>query len=264
MTLIKLNVENYLKRISFLNEIQINLYTLTEMHKNHLQSIPFENLDVHYGKKIRLDLKKIETKVVTNSRGGFCYELNALFGALLGQLGFDVKMISARVYKGEKIGQEFDHMVLIVKLDEEWLVDVGFGDNFLEPMRIELGLNQKDPSGLFRIERFNSEYLRLEEFKDDVGFVPKYIFSLAERQLEDYVEMCEYHQTSSESAFTNSLVCTIATENGRVTLRYRSPDRDLIQTKNGHKTVRKVVGDEEFEQILRERFGIEIRQFDCE
>ena len=214
-----LNISNYLERISFKEDLQINISTLAKLHRKHIQSIPFENLDIHYGRRICLDINKIEGKIISNRRGGFCYELNGLFSALLKQLGFDVKMISARVFGREEFGKEFDHMLLIVSLDEEWLVDVGFGDNFLEPIRIEVGVTQGDPAGYFRIEEHDSIYRRMESSNDGLFYSPKYIFSQIERLLDDFVEMCEYHQTSPESSFTRERVCTIATENGRITMR---------------------------------------------
>jgi len=250
-----LNVENYLRRISFHDEVQIKPGTLATLHRMHLLRIPFENLDIHHGRKINLDIKRIENKIVSNRRGGFCYELNGLFGALLCQLGFDVKMISARVFGKEKIGREFDHMLLWVNFGEEWLVDVGFGDNFLEPIRIEVGTKQPDPTGSFRIERHDSSHLRLESDKDGSGYSPKYLFTLDERQLEDFAEMCEYHQTSPESSFTQEQVCTLATELGRITLR----DDMFIETINGHKNFRRVKGGTEYNQLLKDRFGIEIQ-----
>ena len=249
-----LTVENYLRRISFHDDIRIDQSTLAGLHRKHIQSVPFENLDIHYGRKIRLDLRKLENKIVTNKRGGFCYELNGLFCALLRELGFDVQMISARVCERGKIGREFDHMALVVNLDEEWLADVGFGDNFLEPIRLKMDMKQKDHAGYFIIKTHHSTNLRLDASKDDVEYSPKYLFTLVERQLEDYTEMCEYHQTSPESSFTWERVCTIATENGRITLRNQS----LIETVNGHKTVRQIKDEKEYTQILRERFQIEI------
>jgi N-hydroxyarylamine O-acetyltransferase len=218
-------------------------------------NIPFENLDIRYGRKIHLNLNQIEHKLIANRRGGFCYELNSLFGALLMQLGFEVKMISARVFGKEKIGREFDHLILRVSLDGEWLVDVGFGENFLEPIQLSVGKEQRDPTGIFRIVRHDSTYLKLESSKEDSAYSPKYLFSLDERQLEDFTEMCEYHQTSPDSSFTQERVCTMATENGRVTLR----DDMFIETINGQKTISLVTGDEEFDRILKDRFGIEIK-----
>jgi N-hydroxyarylamine O-acetyltransferase len=249
-----LNVDNYLERISYQGEIQTNLPTLIALHRNHILNIPFENLDIHYGKKIIMDLKRIEQKVITNHRGGFCYELNGLFSALLSQLGFDVRLISSRVFGKEKIGREFDHLILLVRLRHDWLLDVGFGENFFEPIQMAVGKEQRDPTGVYRITRYDSTYLQLESDINGSGYLPKYLFSLEERQYEDFTEMCEYHQTSPETSFTQERVCTLATVNGRVTLR----DHALIETINGHKTVTPIVSENEFVQILKDRFGIEI------
>jgi N-hydroxyarylamine O-acetyltransferase len=225
---------------------------LAELHKQHLRHVPFENLDISAGKKIYLDLDKIEDKIVNKQRGGFCYELNGLFGALLKEFGFDVKMVSARVWGKERIGQEFDHMALVVKLDTAWLADVGFGDNFLEPIRLEPGVTQHDPAGTFRIERHDSTNLRLDSYSESSGYSPNYLFTMQERKLDEFAEMCEYHQTSPESSFTQQRVCTVVTESGRITLR----DKNFIETIYGRKTVYHVTDEKEYNQILRKQFGV--------
>ena len=102
--------------------------SVQDCKKNHLLNIPFENLDIHYGKTIILDPLRLQQKNPAYSKGGdFCYELNGLFYHLLWQLGFDVQMISARVNDGQgNYGPPFDHMALVVRLEEPWLIDVGF------------------------------------------------------------------------------------------------------------------------------------------
>lgn len=249
------NVENYLSRISFPDEPQVNIRTLASLHRHHIQCVPFENLDIHYGRKISLEISHIEEKIIANRRGGFCYEQNGLFCELLRQLGFEVKMISARVSGDTEYGPEFDHMVLVVELGEEWLVDVGFGDNFWEPIKLKVGEVQEDPAGFYRIEKHDSNYLRMESSKDKVTFSPQYIFTETEREIEDYEGMCEYHQTSPESHFTRERVCTLATGTGRITLR----DNHQIETIDGQKTITEVMNEEEYARILKERFEIEIK-----
>jgi len=247
-----LNVENYLKRISYHREPLVNLDTLRELHRRHIKTIPFENLDIHLDKEIRLNLKLFEKKILDKKRGGFCYELNGLFCALLKQLGFDVKLISARVCGTERIGPEFDHLVLGVNLNKYWLADVGFGSSFLEPIQIKPGIIQKDSAGSFRIQKHDSTYLRLESDEDGSGCRPKYLFTLVERRLEDFTEMCKHHQTSPNSSFTNEKICTIATENGRITLR----DQMLIEKINGVRTTRQVTNKDEYDKILRDKFRV--------
>jgi N-hydroxyarylamine O-acetyltransferase len=165
-------------------------------------------------------------------------------------------MVAARVAKEEGgFGQEFDHMALIVDLSEEWLVDVGFGDSFLLPMPLEVGIKHQDPSGYYVIEKHGKDSFRLEASENDRDYIPQYLFTLTERQLEDYTPGCIYHQTSPESSFTRSRVCSLATETGRITLT----DNEFIETVAGHKIVRALKDEKEFYQILREKFEINIR-----
>src|SRR5216684_5534157 len=128
----------YLQRINYTGPLDPSAETLRGLQVAHLRTIPFENLSIHSGEVIVLDNHALFEKIVRRRRGGFCYELNGLFGALLRALGFDVTMLSARVANAEGIfGPDFDHMTLLVSLAERWLVDVGFGDSFLEPLQLE-------------------------------------------------------------------------------------------------------------------------------
>ncbi len=95
----------------------------------HLLAVPFENLSIHAQQPIVLEDTALFTKIVERRRGGFCYEANGLFAALLREMGFDVAMLSAGVARAEGgFGPDFDHMALMITLEQRWLVDVGFGD----------------------------------------------------------------------------------------------------------------------------------------
>ena len=112
----------------------------------HLLAVPFEDLSIHANERIVLDVNALFDKIVRARRGGFCYELNGLFGALLQTLGFEVVMLSGGVMnpRGE-FGPEYDHMALLVTLGERWLVDVGFGDCFREPLCLDERAEQIRP-----------------------------------------------------------------------------------------------------------------------
>ncbi|WP_374117564.1 arylamine N-acetyltransferase family protein, partial [Streptomyces sp. XM83C] len=127
---------------------------LRELHLRHLVAVPFENLSVHLGEEIVLDEKRLVEKVVGARRGGFCYELNGAFGALLAALGFEVWPLAARVYgEGERLGVPYDHMALRVRTADggDWLADVGFGAHSHYPLRFAERGEQTDPGGVFRI-----------------------------------------------------------------------------------------------------------------
>ncbi len=110
--------EAYLLRIGYQGSLEPSIETLRGLQRAHLFSVPFENLDIHLKREIRLDENAFFEKIVKHRRGGFCYELNGLFSRLLQQLGFQVTLLSARVTENGKIGQEFDHLVLLVQLEQ--------------------------------------------------------------------------------------------------------------------------------------------------
>ena len=129
-----MDVELYLQRINYRGSLVPNLDTLRSLHRAHMFSVPFENLDIHLGRTIVLDEELFYEKIVGRKRGGFCYELNGLFAALLRDIGYDVTTLSARVADGDSLGPDFDHMCLLVQFEARWLVDVGFGESFVEPL----------------------------------------------------------------------------------------------------------------------------------
>src|SRR5207302_11148630 len=96
-----MNFEAYLKRMNYRGPLAPTAATLRELHKAHLLSIPFENLDNHLGRKIVLDEERVVHKIVDERRGGICYELNGAFCALLRAMGFDVSMLSSGVGRDE-------------------------------------------------------------------------------------------------------------------------------------------------------------------
>src|SRR6266576_3784217 len=202
------DTSSYLARIAYSGTTDLTPDTLCCLHRSHLVAAPFENLDIHLGRKITVDEAAIVNKVVALRRGGFCYELNGAFAALLRALGFQVTLLSARVARtngGE--GPEFDHLTLRVGLEEPWLADVGFGESFLEPLQLATGSQQQDPTGMYRLQQ-RGERLQMERALPESNWKPQYSFSLQPRGLEEFSGMCGYHQTSLESSFTQNRICT--------------------------------------------------------
>jgi len=251
-----MNPAKYLKRIKFDGETIPDIYTLRTIHRSHVLNVPFETLDIHEKKEIILESEKLYRKIVEKNRGGFCYELNGLFFGLLKELGYKCKMISARVYNEEgEPGPEFDHMAIVVKLDnQDWLADVGFGDSFFEPLKLELNVDQKQYGKTYRIVEAGNGSLELLRSTDGKEFEKQYMFSLKERVLSDYDGMCRYHQTSPDSHFTKKRMCTIAKEDGRVTLS----GLKLIENRDKLKRETELKDEAEFKEKLREYFDIVI------
>ena len=247
-----IDLSAYLARIGYTGPTQPDLKTLHSLHRAHLLSVPFENLDISQHRPIVCDEDLFVHKVVERRRGGFCYELNGAFAALLRAIGFRVTLLSARVSRRDgSDGPEFDHLALRVDLDEPWLADVGFGDSFLDPLRLTSGVEQEQEVGKFRIQPRGTEDLVMQRFDIDAAWKAQYVFTLTPRALPDFIGMCQYHQTSPKSSFTQNTVCSIATPEGRVTLS----GNKLIVTKNGEREER-VVADGERQDALRQYFGV--------
>ncbi|HRH40180.1 MAG TPA: arylamine N-acetyltransferase [Pyrinomonadaceae bacterium] len=251
-----MNVKKYLNRIEIeQTEITKDLETLKLLQKKHLLTVPFENLDIHWQRPIILDPKNFYEKIVDEKRGGFCYELNGLFNELLNEIGFPSKIISAKVMQRDgNFGAEYDHLVILTKIgEEEFLVDVGFGDFIVEPLKFILEVEQIDTNGTFLIRKFDENYFEVVK-KDGENWQSEYIFKELARDLTEFTEMCNFHQTSPESHFTHGKLCSIMNKNGRKTLT----DKKFIETINGEKIENEITSDDEFNQILECEFGISL------
>ena len=250
-----MDVDAYLERIGYNGSNRPNETVLRRLHRKHMLSVPFENLDIFMHRPIILGQSAFFNKIVKHHRGGFCYELNSLFCNLLRKLGFNVSMLSARVAKksgGYK--PEFGHMVLLVQLEEPWLSDVGFGDSFTEPKRLDLFDPQPDHGRDYSLTRANNSILLSRRRTGSREWEPQYKFTLKPQKLSDYIPMCRWQQTSPRSYFTKNRLCTRLTPNGRITLT----DHRFIVTRNGNKIERGVKSLEEFDALLSRHFGIEL------
>ncbi len=254
-----MDVEAYLRRINYQGSLKPSIESLRALHGAHLFAVPFENLDIHLGRKITCDESRILHKIVNEHRGGFCYELNGAFAALLRALGFQVTLLSARVARPDgSYGPEFDHLALRVDLGEPWLADVGFGDCFLEPLRLESRADQPQNGRPYRLTSSTESAAALTlEVMAEGKWKTEYAFTLQPRELSDFAAMCHYHQTSPESYFTRQRICSMAAPTGRITLS----DKKSIETREGSRQEQLLSGDprlqeEEWRAKLRELFGV--------
>ncbi|MGI8838408.1 MAG: arylamine N-acetyltransferase family protein [Pyrinomonadaceae bacterium] len=251
-----MDIKAYLERINYSGSLAPTAATLRALQVAHLLTVPFENLSIHAGQAILLEDDALFTKIVTNRRGGFCYEANGLFAALLRALGFDVVMLSAEVANAAgEYGPAFDHMTLMVPWEQRWLADVGFGDSFREPLLLDEQGDQQQGTRGYRIIQDGKHRLLMQR-EDSEEWTAQYRFTLEPHAYTDYAEMCHYHQTSPESHFTRGRICSRATEDGRITLS----DMRFITTSNSGgsqgRQERTLASEEEYAGVLREHFGV--------
>lgn len=267
-----MNIQDYLTRINISEAREPSIEFLAELQLKHLYAIPFEDLDIPDRARIVLDLERIYNKIIPSKRGGFCYELNGLFYWLLTNLGFQVDMLSARVYNHDRkaVGPEFDHMTLLVHLparhnssaspqllfaniNEDYLVDVGFGDSFRKPILMPNG-TVSDLSGTYRIRGSKGNFA-VEKLNKGLWEL-QYSFTTVPRQLQDFAEMCDFQQDSPTSLFRTRMLCSKATETGRITLS----DNSLTIKKGKEKTKIKFNTRKDFNKYLYEYFEIKFEE----
>jgi len=249
-----MNIDAYLKRISYSGSLEPAADTLRDLQLAHLLTVPFENLSIHSGEPIVLEENALFGKIVERRRGGFCYEANGLFAGLLRALGFEVAMLGAGVANSQgEFGPNFDHMTLMVTLSDRWLVDVGFGDSFLEPLLLDSRAEQVQGTRAFKIVD-DHDHLILLRRNLDADWEPQYRFTLEPYSFADYEEMCQFHQTSPDSHFTKGRICSRATADGRVSLS----EMRLITTSGPEqrRDERTLKDQDEYDRVLRDEFGI--------
>lgn len=254
-----MNIPAYLKRIAYQGGLTADLATLQGLQLAHLRSVPFENLSIHAQQAIELDQAWLYRKIVEQGRGGFCYELNGLFAALLEALGFKLHRLAAKVCRPDgSFGPDFDHLCLLVHLEHDYLVDVGFGDSFQQPLRLDLRGQQVHGDRCYRLGLEAGDYILYEQGAHLLtGAAPteatQYRFDLKSHDLMAFEPMCRFHQHSAASHFTQKSICSLARPDGRVSLS----DRRLIVSRRDGERVETVLASEaEVSAALQQYFGI--------
>jgi N-hydroxyarylamine O-acetyltransferase len=246
----------YLARLGVAAPEAPTLAALTSLHRTHLLAVPFENLDISLARPIRLDLASLLSKVVQARRGGYCYELNGLFAALLRHLGYAVDLVSARVATSDGgFTDPFDHLALVVTspvLDGPALADVGFGDGFIEPLPLRHGVVAHERTkdvGLV----LEGECWHYRERADGGEWRTQFVFTTTPHRLADFEARNAWQQTSPQSHFTRGPVVSRLTPTGRLTLR----GTRLITTTPGRRD-EAVLNEADVPAALADHFGIVI------
>jgi N-hydroxyarylamine O-acetyltransferase len=257
-----LDLEGYLDRIDFAGAMVPTLETLQALHLAHAKNIPFENLDIQLGRAIKIDLASIQEKIVRAGRGGYCFEQNTLFAAVLERVGFCVTRLAARVRKGATRVLPRTHMLLEVPLDgASWLVDVGFGTGGpLLPIAMMPGLVSRQYTWSFRVVEEPGLWV-LQSLAGGIWH-DLYEFTREPQHAVDF-EMANYYvSTNPNSRFVQTLAVQRQTPDACYLLR----NRELTIIRGDAVETRQIDGDEALLHVLSETFGLEFppgTQFRC-
>jgi N-hydroxyarylamine O-acetyltransferase len=253
------DIDSYLERIGYKGATDVSEETLRELHIAHTFNIPFENLDVYYGKPILLDEVSLFNKIVKRRRGGYCFEMNGLFSIVLQKLGFNVINLLAR---GTIDGIDYTaktHQVMLVEInDRKWLADVGFGhDGIMAPLILREGGDQEQFAHTYRLLK-HPEYGYILQKKIADEYISMYAFTLNRCYPMDFIMSNYFTSTFPESFFVKMRMCTKPTKESRITLT----DTRFKIMAGGNVTEKEIRNDDEFNRVLKKHFSLDLDLID--
>jgi len=248
-----LDLPAYLQRIDYVGELRPNLAVLQALHLAHATHIPFENLDILLGRPIRLDLASLQAKLVSERRGGYCFEQNLLFSTVLSRLGFAVTNLAARVRYRTTAVLPRTHMLLLVDLHgERWIADVGFGaEGLLLPIAMKSSREVRHFAWNYRL--VEEDGLWVLQSRRGSAWMDLYAFSLEPQQPADYEMANHFVSTHPSSRFVQTLSAQRLSPEVRHVLR----DRELLEDLGDKQTVRMLADADELIAVLKHTFGLE-------
>ncbi|XP_061525283.1 arylamine N-acetyltransferase, pineal gland isozyme NAT-10-like [Phycodurus eques] len=275
-----MNLEEYFQRIGFQGpRNKADLATLKLIHKCHIMSVCFENLDMHCGGRIVMDIEVIFDKIVCRGRGGWCMENNLLLSWVLREMGYEVTMLAARVFN--RTISDFSpmegHLINRVVIDgKSYIEDVSFGvsSQLWEPLELVSGKEQVQVPGTFRLTDKGDLWIlektdrKLEilnpDFADSnlVNRQPTrtlYCFTLTPRDVGYFMDTSHILQTDPASLFINKSICSLQTPTGFRALIGWTFSEVTYQAERGVDVYdMKNMPDEEMESLLRDKFNIRL------
>jgi N-hydroxyarylamine O-acetyltransferase len=252
-----MNLAAYFERIGYTGTTEPTLENLKKLQTASLFAVPFENLNLHMPREIILEENLLFSKIVHEKRGGYCFEQNGLFSAVLREMGYEVQRIESVMFNHEtqRFSVTLCHMGIMVILDgKRYLVDVA--SNFLEPLDIDNREIHTQKTGRFQIQFDGERYSLHTQLNGAEKLLLTYIFFTVPHDLEDYAPANDYMQHSQHSSFTQRRICTQLKADGRYTLS----DKIFVYTDwEGVREEALIESEEQFHALLEEHFGISLQ-----
>lgn len=254
------DLDAYLRRIGHVGAVAPKLSTLHALAIAHVAAIPFENLNPLLGLPVDLELAALERKLVQDGRGGYCFEQNLLFAAVLRTIGFEVSGLIARVLwnQPENAVTAQTHMLLRVELaDESWLVDVGFGGQVLPgALRLQADIEQATGHEPFRLIMRDGDWCMQSLVRGQ--WLSLYRFDLKPSQPVDYVVANHYVSTHPASRFLSNLIMARTAADRRLSLL----NREFTVRRLGHEPKRHTLRDSaEIRDVMEREFLLSVPDY---
>ncbi len=250
-------LQEYFRRIGYVGEAPPDIGTLEAILRHHVFTIPFENLDVQLGTNVSTSVDTAYEKIVTNGRGGWCYEQNGLFGWALAETGFDVTRVAATVMRQDRgDSAEANHLCLLVDIpgsDVRYLADVGFGGSMVEPIPLIEADFEQAP---FHIGLKKTPDLRWRFWENDGGGEFGYDFTSETADESTLSHRCDFLQTDPSSGFVLNLVVQVRTPQEHKSLRGRV--LRILSTTGAESRI--LSSADELLEVLNHHFGLDVPQ----
>ena len=258
----RLDLDAYLRRIGYAGPVDASLKTLQRLHRAHMSTICFENVDIAVGRPVSLDMADLERKLVRSGRGGYCYETNLLFAAALDRFGFPVTRMLSRIREGDTRRRFRSHTALLVRAvdapETVWLADPGYGyAGLIEPIPLREGARITVAGWSWGLDVDNDHWV-LKAPAQDGSWTDLYAFR-PERQYEvDYQAAHYVSSTRSSSPFVRRLVA----QRGSETVRHRLRNTELVTDHQDGRSERVVLTADEVVGALLGEFGLTLTDED--
>lgn len=229
---------------------------LNRLQYAHVTHVPYENLDILRHIPLKLDADSLFEKIVLNRRGGYCYELNGLFGRLLRDMGFEVHDHMGRYLRGEDEIPMRRHRVLrVVGEENEYLCDVGVAQAAPRyPLLMNIGEVQEQFGEKYRIENepfFGHVVYSL--YGEGDKWERFYSFTEEEQLDIDYIAPSYYLENAPDSPFAAKEMVALKTEKGRKVI-----DGKMFRIYDERRMNIPIASDEMLRDLLEIHYGIRL------
>jgi N-hydroxyarylamine O-acetyltransferase len=249
-----MRIADYLRRINQPPPADASLDTLRRLHLAHRETFLFENLTIQEGGQISLALDDLERKFIDEERGGYCFEHNTLFAAVLREAGFTTTTLLGRVRRGPPERWARTHMVLRLPIGRDiWLADVGFGSmGLIEPMPLRDGASAEQGGFTYRLRRDGALWVLAIRDASQTE-IDLYEFSEDPQTPMDVEVANHFTSTHKDSIFRKSLTIQRTRRDERTILR-----NDALTRMRQGRIIDQPFARDRLREVARELFNVEL------
>ena len=234
------------------------LENLRKIQYAYMTHVPYEDLDIYdYKRKIDFAPPHLFEKFVLNRRGGYCFEINGFFMAIIEALGYECVPLAGRLLFGSDVAHGMGHRTTVVTIDgEQYLCDVGYGAGCAEgPVSLSDPGIQDILGYKFSIRHHDGGLygdMTLVKHFDDGTESDFYTVYKRPHTLLDFIFANESISTSPTSLFNQKRIVRLKTETGSLVIEGK-----IFKRKIGEEVIEEeITTNKRLYEILTEEFNM--------